>query len=145
MITFVTVVSILICVALMGIILLQNPKGGGVNSAILGGGGSSGSFFAAPRAGETLEKVTWYLVIALVAITLGSKFFMRAETAQVPGATQTEFNWEDFNTTSTTTLNPSALSQPTRPEQPALNPVIEPVEPAPPGGLTPGTPEEETP
>ncbi|HMP30286.1 MAG TPA: preprotein translocase subunit SecG [Saprospiraceae bacterium] len=68
MINFFTILSAVICVLLIGIILIQNPKGGGVDSTF--GGGGANSIFGAARSIDLVEKLTWGLAIALFVICI---------------------------------------------------------------------------
>lgn len=65
MITFLIILLIIVCVALGLFVLIQNPKGGGLNS---GGGGSN--MFGVQRTGDVLEKGSWVLLAAIVVLTL---------------------------------------------------------------------------
>ena len=59
--TFLTVVILIICFLLGAVILVQNPKGGGLASGFTGGTQLGG----VQRTTNFLEKSTWYLVVAL--------------------------------------------------------------------------------
>ncbi len=59
--TFLTVVILIICFLLGAVILVQNPKGGGLASGFTGGAQMGG----VQRTTDFLEKSTWYLVVAL--------------------------------------------------------------------------------
>ncbi len=59
--TFLTVVILIICFLLGAVILVQNPKGGGLASGFTGGSQMGG----VQRTTDFLEKSTWYLVVAL--------------------------------------------------------------------------------
>jgi preprotein translocase subunit SecG len=67
MINFLTIISAVICVLLIGIILIQNPKGGGVDSTF---GGGANSVFGAARSIDLVEKITWGLAIALFIVCI---------------------------------------------------------------------------
>lgn len=61
---------IVACVCLVGIILIQNPKGGG-----LGAGFSSGSanlLGGVQKATDVLEKITWVLIAAIAILSIVS-------------------------------------------------------------------------
>ena len=58
-----TVLIALVCVLLMGAVLIQNPKGGGVDSTF--GGSQANQMFGAAKSTDFIEKITWYLAIAL--------------------------------------------------------------------------------
>ncbi len=63
----ITVVILIACVALILFVLVQNPKGGGLNSEF----GSAVQLGGAKRATDILEKGTWGLAIAIAVICLG--------------------------------------------------------------------------
>lgn len=66
MITFLVIFGILICVLLVLIILIQNPKGGGLSS----GFSSSNNIMGVQRTGDFLEKGTWSLAIILMVVAI---------------------------------------------------------------------------
>ena len=68
MVTTLTVLIALICVVLMGIILIQNPKGGGLDSTF--GGQGANQMFGAAKSTDFVEKLTWYLAIALFVLCI---------------------------------------------------------------------------
>lgn len=68
MITTLTVLIALVCVLLMGAILIQNPKGGGVDSTF--GGSTANQMFGAAKSTDFIEKATWYLAIALFVLCI---------------------------------------------------------------------------
>ena len=59
--TFLTVVILIICFLLGAVILVQNPKGGGLAAGFTGGSQMGG----VQRTTDFLETSTWYLVVAL--------------------------------------------------------------------------------
>ena len=63
-----TVVIALICVLLIIAVLIQNPKGGGLDSTF--GGGQATQMFGAAKSTDFIEKLTWYLAIALFALCI---------------------------------------------------------------------------
>jgi len=58
-----TVIIALICVLLILVVLIQNPKGGGLDSTF--GGSQATQMFGAAKSTDFIEKLTWYLAIAL--------------------------------------------------------------------------------
>lgn len=68
MVTFLTVLIALICVLLMATVLIQNPKGGGVDSTF--GGQSANQMFGAARSTDFVEKLTWGLATALFTLCI---------------------------------------------------------------------------
>lgn len=63
-----TVLIALVCVLLMGTVLIQNPKGGGVDSTF--GGQSANQMFGAAKSTDFIEKLTWGLAAALFILCL---------------------------------------------------------------------------
>ena len=70
MITFLTVVILIVCFLLGAVILVQNPKGGGLATGFQGASQIGG----VQRTTNFLEKATWYLAVALfvLCIVVGS-------------------------------------------------------------------------
>jgi len=66
MYTLFIVLTILACVLLVFIVLIQNPKGGGLASGFAG----SNNLMGVQRTGDILEKGTWVLVIAIMVFSL---------------------------------------------------------------------------
>jgi preprotein translocase subunit SecG len=63
-----TILIALVALLLMGAVLIQNPKGGGVDSTF--GGSSANQMFGAAKSTDFIEKVTWYLAIALFILCI---------------------------------------------------------------------------
>lgn len=65
---FITLVilAIFICILLALIILIQNPKGGGLTSGFAG----SNNVMGVQRTGDFLEKGIWVLIVSLMVIVL---------------------------------------------------------------------------
>ncbi|MCI5054916.1 MAG: preprotein translocase subunit SecG [Flavobacteriales bacterium] len=68
MTAFLTVLIILVCLVLAGVILIQNSKGGGLSASF----SSSNQIMGARRTTDFLEKATWILAISLLALSLVS-------------------------------------------------------------------------
>jgi preprotein translocase subunit SecG len=60
------ILAIVVCVFLGLIILIQNPKGGGLSSGFSG----SNNIMGVQRTGDFLEKGTWVLAITLMILAL---------------------------------------------------------------------------
>ena len=60
------ILAIIVCILLGLIILIQNPKGGGLSSGFAG----SNNVMGVQRTGDFLEKGTWALIISLIVIVL---------------------------------------------------------------------------
>jgi preprotein translocase subunit SecG len=63
---FIGVIIILVCIFLGLIILVQNPKGGGLSSEF----GSANQIGGVRKTADFLEKATWGLAISLVVLCL---------------------------------------------------------------------------
>jgi len=66
--TFLSMIHILICIFLVGSILLQSSKGGGL-AGMFGGGGMTGGF-SSRGAATFLSKMTMYLAIGFAVTSL---------------------------------------------------------------------------
>ncbi|MGQ3014974.1 MAG: preprotein translocase subunit SecG [Flavobacteriales bacterium] len=73
--TFIIIAIIIVSVALIGIVLIQNAKGGGLASNV---GVSSQMFGGVKKQSDLVEKITWGLIIALFILCLGSGFSFNA-------------------------------------------------------------------
>ncbi len=80
---FILVLAVLVCVLLSLIILVQNPKGGGLATGFTGGAQIGG----VQKTADFLEKSTWYLVVALFVLCLVSARF--STTARISGGEET--------------------------------------------------------
>lgn len=68
MLTGLTILTAIICVLLMVVVLVQNPKGGGIDSTF--GGQGANQVFGAAKSTDFIEKLTWYLAITLFALCI---------------------------------------------------------------------------
>ena len=93
MYTFVIVLIIIACALLMAIILIQNPKGGGLGQTF---GGLSNQFLGVQRTTDFLEKSTWVLIAAIAILSISTFIFSgSAPTDQVTGP-RSELENEDL-------------------------------------------------
>lgn len=68
MVTALTIVIALVCVLLMGVVLIQNPKGGGIDSTF--GGAGANQMLGAAKSTDFIEKLTWGLAITLFVLCI---------------------------------------------------------------------------
>ena len=68
MITFLTILIALVCLLLMLVVLIQNPKGGGLDSTF--GGSGANQMFGAAKSTDLIEKITWGLAITLFVLCI---------------------------------------------------------------------------
>ncbi len=77
MLTLITILIALDCILLIGVVLIQNPKGGGVDSTF--GGQSANQMFGAARSADFIEKLTWWLAGILVSLCIIASLIASAE------------------------------------------------------------------
>ncbi len=106
--------SILIVIAsllLMGIVLIQNPKGGGIASNFM----NSNTLVGVKKEQEVVEKATWGLAIGVMVLALLSNFFIdRSGTAETPSDNKSLIQEQIDNAPVTA---PPAQGAPTAPAQ----------------------------
>lgn len=73
-----TVLIIIACILLILVVLVQNPKGGGLNQSF----GISNQIMGVKRTTDFLEKTTWTLAIALLAMSLITGFFVPKKSGE---------------------------------------------------------------
>ncbi|MDT3403056.1 preprotein translocase subunit SecG [Mucilaginibacter terrae] len=77
------IVAILVCILLGIIVLVQNPKGGGLSSNF----SSSSQLLGVQKTGDILEKGTWILAITLMVLSLAINVAIKSSNA---GGTSSE-------------------------------------------------------
>lgn len=70
----IVILIVLVSLLLMLVILAQNAKGGGLSSQF--GGAGTSQVVGVKRTSDLLEKITWGLAIALIALSLSTAFFL---------------------------------------------------------------------
>ena len=113
MITLYLILIIVACLGLGFMVLIQNPKGGGLNANV---GGLTNNFMGVKQTTDVLEKGTWIFaaVIALLAIT--STLFLKS------GASDTDKGLLNKVNTSVT----APVGTPVQPTAPATAPATVP-------------------
>lgn len=74
MTSFLIILALIVCVLLVLVVLVQNPKGGGLASNFA----SSNQIMGVKKTTDFLEKATWSLAIALLVICLAVNMFSPA-------------------------------------------------------------------
>ena len=82
MISIITILILLACVALAFFILIQNPKGGGLTGSF---GTMSSQVMGVKQSSDVMEKGTWTLIGIIGGLCMISVFFL----AKPEGATKT--------------------------------------------------------
>ena len=110
MITLFLILIIAACIGLGFMVLIQNPKGGGLNANV---GGLTNNFMGVKQTTDVLEKGTWVFaaVIAILAIT--STVFLRSAT----GSNSDKGLLNKVNTSATTAPAQTAPVQQMAPAQ----------------------------
>ena len=70
--TILTVLIVIAAVLLVGVVLLQNGKGGGLASNFVAGNQT----FGVRQTADLLEKITWGLVAFIIVVSIISSFAM---------------------------------------------------------------------
>ncbi|MFT4777700.1 MAG: preprotein translocase subunit SecG [Flavobacteriales bacterium] len=83
---FIIVLILIVCFLLAGVILVQNPKGGGLATGFQGASQIGG----VQKTADFLEKSTWYLTIGLFALCLLSAKFYGNGSGEAEGAFKEE-------------------------------------------------------
>ena len=100
-----TIIIIIVSILLSLIVLIQNPKGGGIVSGIIG----SSQVMGVKKTSDFIEKLTWGLAISLVVLCLAASFSIpSAEDRKIGTSMQ-----EQIENSST----PSTLPAPATPAQ----------------------------
>jgi len=74
------------------VIMVQNPKGGGLSSTF--GGGNPQIFGGVKKTTDFLDRGTWTLAIALVALVMLSNLFVAAPSSIEGGLPESSLNEE---------------------------------------------------
>jgi preprotein translocase subunit SecG len=71
MLTAITILIGIIALLLITAVLIQNPKGGGIDSTY---GSGANQMFGAAKSADFIEKATWALAVALIILCILSYF-----------------------------------------------------------------------
>jgi preprotein translocase subunit SecG len=71
--TILTVLIAIVALLLIAAVLIQNPKGGGIDSTY---GAGANQMFGAAQSADAIVKITWYLAAALFILCVVSFFFI---------------------------------------------------------------------
>ncbi len=99
MFTLLLILTILVSCLLGLAVLVQNPKGGGIQASL---GTVSNQILGASRATNFIEKVTWYLAGALVVLSIAM-----TSTVSSPEAKEVQQGQNDFLTPPPADTDPS--------------------------------------
>ncbi|MBI1192684.1 MAG: preprotein translocase subunit SecG [Bacteroidetes bacterium] len=83
MIEVITIIILIVCFLLGAIVLIQNPKGGGLSASF---GQAGNQLLGFQRSTDIVEKWTWGLLVAIFVLTLStSAFINRSPVSTQPG------------------------------------------------------------
>lgn len=71
MFTFLSILIIVVCLFITLIVLIQNPKGGGLTGGL---GGAASNVIGVQTAGDVMEKTTWGSALVLLALCVLTAF-----------------------------------------------------------------------
>lgn len=86
MFTLLTILILIICALLVLIILVQNPKGGGLNSGV----STPATMGGVKQTADILEKATWIFAISFFVLVILSNAFLPAAPSAKPADQQEE-------------------------------------------------------
>jgi preprotein translocase subunit SecG len=114
--TFVIILIIIICVLLSIIVLIQNPKGGGINASY---SGISNQILGARRSTDVVEKATWTLAALLLVFSLSTGFFIDKKAASKEDKQQSEIEKVELGKPAPMPTSPTAPQPGQQPAPPA--------------------------
>jgi preprotein translocase subunit SecG len=127
MYTIITILIVIVCILLGAVVLVQNPKGGGLSGSF---GGVGQQLLGARHSTDIIEKLTWGFAVALLVLCLSTSFFVEkgvaakkadVETSEIEKVEKTKGN--GFNTpVPAQQTAPAAQPGAAQPAQPAGNP-----------------------
>lgn len=79
MFLFISILIIVACVFLTLVVLIQNPKGGGIAANFI----APQQIMGAKRSTDVVEKTTWVLAVILISFSLLSNFFRPSGESEV--------------------------------------------------------------
>ena len=100
------VLIILVCIFLGAIVLIQNPKGGGLTSNF----SSQSQLMGVQKTGDFLEKGTWILAIAMMVIALVININVKGGLSADDSKSQ--FNSQEKNSLKAPATTPAAAPAP---------------------------------
>lgn len=96
------------CIGLGFMVLIQNPKGGGLNANV---GGLTNNFMGVKQTTDVLEKGTWIFVAVIAVLAMSSTLFLKSAT----GSTSEKGLLNKVNTSATSPVQ----QQTAAPQSPA--------------------------
>jgi preprotein translocase subunit SecG len=125
-----SIIIILACVFLTLVVLIQNPKGGGIASNFT----APNQIMGARRSTDVVEKTTWILAIVLISFSLLSNFFRPIGQSEESGVKDSRIKGQIEeaqvpNAAPTPAPAPAPENQQADPNAPAGEPQTQPQQP----------------
>lgn len=115
MITLFIILMVTACIGLGFMVLIQNPKGGGLNANV---GGLSNNFMGVKQTTDVLEKGTWIFVTVIAVLAMSSTLFLKSAS----GSSSEKDLINKVNTSTTTAPQQAApVQQAPAPQQAPAN------------------------
>ena len=108
------ILIVVVCALISVVVLIQNPKGGGLSGSLAG---FNTQFMSVKQTTDTLEKGTWIFISALVILCLVSTLFLSGGTSGPDLKNLQELNTTTIPTTTTPANNGAVQQQTTVPMQ----------------------------
>jgi preprotein translocase subunit SecG len=115
MLTLVLILIVVACVLLTLVVLIQNPKGGGIASNFV----APNQIMGVKRSTDVVEKATWILAVALIVLSLSSNFFRPTDEVTTTNDSRLKDAVEEVATPAPQAPPPGAAQQPEQAQQPA--------------------------
>jgi len=114
MFLFIGIIIIIACILLTLVVLIQNPKGGGIAANFI----APQQIMGAKRSTDVVEKATWILAAVLIVLSLFSNFFIHPGDSET-NASESRIKENIENTTGTPQQQQQKQQQPQQGQQPA--------------------------
>ncbi|TND09193.1 MAG: protein translocase subunit SecG [Bacteroidetes bacterium] len=105
--SIISVLIFIVCILLMLVVLVQNPKGGGLAT---GFGGAANQMMGARRSTDVMEKATWIMAAALLVLSVASSSGLGKGGEQPTGPASTSTTQGKVNNFQPKGLPANALS-----------------------------------
>ncbi len=112
-----TIIIILVSVLLALVVLIQNPKGGGIVSGIIG----SSQVMGVKKTSDFIEKLTWGLALSLAILCLAASFSLPSTEDRKVGTSMQE-QIENSSAPVNAPANPAPVQQQPAQQQQASPP-----------------------
>lgn len=112
----ISIIILIACILLVLIVLIQNPKGGGIAANFI----APNQIMGVKRSTDVVEKATWILAATLIVLSLMSNFFRPTVNTTDSGIPESRLKENIDNTempAAPVTPQQPATPQPQQPEQ----------------------------